>query len=93
MDDLSALLRNHIATPFPASVTKGIDYGSVDPVMIGADIYGWAKRVEQGEALTNDERSRLASARDDLAASIDEFPPDARPYYVVVLDIADAALR
>jgi hypothetical protein len=82
-----------MATPFPLSVTKGIDYGSVDPVMIGADIYGWAKRVEQGDALTNDERSRLASARDDLVASIDQFPPDARPYYEVVLDIADAALR
>jgi hypothetical protein len=74
-------------------VTKGIDYGSVDPVMIGSDIFGWAKRVERGEVLTHEERSRLASARDDLVASIDEFPPDARDYFEVVLDIADSALQ
>jgi hypothetical protein len=33
-----------MAEPFPHSVEKGEDYGEVDAVMIGADIYGWASR-------------------------------------------------
>ena len=79
--------------PFPASVEKGVDYGLVDPVMIGADIYGWATRIEGGTVLNPVDRDRLAAARDGLLASLPEFPADARPYYELVLNIANEALR
>ena len=42
---LAKEMRLHMAGPFPDSVEKGLDYGEVDAVMIGADIYGWATRA------------------------------------------------
>jgi hypothetical protein len=69
-----------------------MDYGRVDSVMIGADICGWAMQIDGGGALDAVDRGRLAAARDDLLASVDEFPLDARPYYELVLDIANEAL-
>ena len=91
--DLAVLLREHMATPFPRSVEKGIDYGLVDPVMIDADIYGWASRVAAGEDLPQIERRGLMKARDELIASLNAFPDDARPYYERVAQIATHALR
>jgi hypothetical protein len=91
--ELGELLRDHMEMPFPASVEKGVDYGLVDPVMIGADIYGWATRIEGGNVLDPVDRDRLAAARDELLASLGEFPADARPYYELVLKIANEALR
>jgi hypothetical protein len=79
--------------PFPESVIKGLDYGSVDAVMVDADIFGWALRVIMGGQLSGIARKRLRKARDDLAASLSFFPDDARPYYEVVLNLATAALR
>ena len=93
VDELGDLLREHTEMPFPASVTKGVDYGLVDPVMIGADIFGWASRIEGGNVLNPADRDRLAAARDELLASLGEFPADARPYYELVLRIANQALR
>lgn len=89
---LEELLSVHLADRFPESVVKGIDYGRVDPVMIGADVYGWAIRVARGGALSAVERERLITARDDLAASLATFPENARPYYETVLKLAEAAL-
>lgn len=91
-NDLSALLRDHMATPFPGSVEKGIYYGRVDSVMIGADIFGWASRVAAGEELPEIDRGGLTKARDDLMASLPAFPLDARRYFEVVAQIATSAL-
>ncbi len=93
VNTLTKLLREHMAMPFPVSVENGVSYGRVDPVMIDADVYGWASQIEQGVALSAIDRGRLAAARDDLATSLDLFPVDARPYYDLVLTIADEALR
>ena len=58
-DTLAYEMRLHMADPFPDSVQKGLDYGEVDAVMIGADIYGWATRAG---ALSELDRSRLLQA-------------------------------
>jgi hypothetical protein len=84
-DDLAEEMRLHLAEPFPESVKKGIDYGEVDPVLIGADFYGWATRAGSLSAL---DRSRLAQAADELQRSISAFPPDAQPHYERILRIA-----
>ena len=91
-DDLAALLRQHLETPFPTTVEKGVDYGLVDSVMIDADIHGWASRVAAGENLPEIEQRRLMKARNELMVSLDAFPHDARPYYDVLACIAAKAL-
>lgn len=88
-DDLAEEMRLHLAEPFPDSVVRGLDYGEVDPVLIGADIYGWATRAG---SLTDLERSHLMRAADELKRSIGAFPPEAQPYYERILRIADLAL-
>ena len=88
-DDLAEEMRLHMAEPFPESVEKGLDYGDVDAVMIGADIYGWATRAGSFSEL---DRSRLAQAADELQGSIGAFPPGAQPYYERVLRIARLTL-
>jgi hypothetical protein len=90
-DALAEEMQRHLAEPFPDPVTKGLEYGEVDAVMIGADIYGWASRALE-DSLTSGEQARLADAADALQHSIDSFPPDARPYYERVLRIAHLAL-
>jgi hypothetical protein len=93
MLELRRLLAEHLTTPFPFGVVKGRDYGSVDAVMIGADIYGWASRVAEGELLTSVDRDRPRLARDDLVRSMAAFPEAARPYYEQLVRIATAALN
>jgi hypothetical protein len=88
---LDELLTEHRSAPFPESVAKGEDYGEVDAVMIGADIYGWGLRAKGG-SLSAEDRERLRAARDGLSRSLTAFPDDARPYYEMVLAIANAAL-
>ncbi|MCG6566892.1 hypothetical protein [Tessaracoccus sp. ZS01] len=88
-ESLSDEMRQHLAEPFPDSVEKGLDYGEVDAVMIGADIYGWAIRAG---SLSEIDRSRLAQAADELQRSIPMFPSDAQPYYARLLRIARLAL-
>ena len=84
-------MAKHMSTPFPESVEKGLNYGEVDAVMIGADIYGWAVRAKSG-SLTTIDRDRLHLARDELARSLDAFPEQARPYYEQLVSLASAAL-
>jgi hypothetical protein len=71
-DDLAEKMRLHLAEPFPESVAKALDYGEVDAVMIGADIYGWASRAG---SLPELDRSQLAQAADALQRSIGAFQP------------------
>lgn len=92
MDTLQELIIKHRNMPFPRSVDKGVDYGAVDPVMIDADIYGWALRLSGGAALSPHERAQLEAARADLAESLAFFPDDAQPYYETLLKLATAAL-
>ncbi|MGW5190739.1 hypothetical protein ACWEOO_15925 [Kribbella sp. NPDC004138] len=86
---LAKEMRLHMAELFPDSVEKGLDYGEVDAVMIGADIYGWATRAG---SLSELDRSRLLQAADELQRSIQAFPPDAQPYYERIVRIARLAL-
>lgn len=92
MDDLAELIDQHRAEPFPSSVTKGIEYGEVDPVLIGADICGWALTVARGGSLSVVDAGCLRRACDDLVGSLDTFPDQARPYYERLLRIADHVL-
>lgn len=89
VDALWAEMRLHMAEAFPDSVEPGLDYGEVDAVMIGADIYGWATRAG---SLPEFERARLLKAADELQRSIAKFPVDARPYYERILRIPRLAL-
>jgi hypothetical protein len=59
-DALADEMRLHLADTFPAPAEKGLDYGEVDAVMIGADIYGWATRASE---LSDAERSSLSPSR------------------------------
>ena len=78
VDDIHAVeLAEHRNAPFPASVEKGRDYGEVDPVLIDADIFGWASQ----DRLDGAQKGSLRQAADELARSLDAFPADARPYY------------
>lgn len=89
--DLSDLMARHLAAPFPNEVEKGRDYGLVDPVMIGSDIYGGALAASR-QSLDEDGRRLLAEARAELASSLTEFPATARPYYELLVRVADLAL-
>ncbi|WP_182376509.1 hypothetical protein [Nocardioides sp. WS12] len=82
-------MRLHAAEPFPNSVEKGLDYGEVDAVMVGADIYGWAKRAGSRSDL---DRSRSLQAAEELQRSIGAFPAEAQTYYERILRIARLAL-
>jgi len=93
LDTLESLLAQHLAEPFPDAAVKGLDYGKVDAVMIGADVYGWSSRVERGEVLSDLERRSFEDAATDLSESILLFPDAARPYYELLLRIARAALN
>jgi len=87
--ELADEMQAHMAEPFPESVERGLGYGEVDAVMIGADIYGWATRAT---TLSRDERRRLGRAHDELERSIHALPSEARPYYVRLLRIARLTL-
>lgn len=91
-DDLTDEMRLHDTETFPGSVEKGCEYGEVDAVMIGADIYGWASHVASGVKLRGDQRSGLRRAAEELERSISSFPEDAQPYYERILRIARLAL-
>lgn len=88
--DLASEMRAHMAEPFPDSVQKGEDYGDVDAVMIGADIYGWADRAS---SLSPVDIARLRLAAEELERSLPAFPATARPYYERLLRIAHLALN
>jgi hypothetical protein len=88
VDDFHAAeLPEHRDAPFPKSVQKGRNYGNVDPVLIDADIFGWASR----SWLSAVQKQSVRVAADDLARSLDAFPHDARPYYERLLRIARRA--
>jgi hypothetical protein len=91
MANLKRLMKAHLRMPFPESVEKGEEYGDVNSVLIGADIYGWALLASRRQ-LSTDDASKLRSARDELAHSLDQFPPQARNYYESIMDLASAAL-
>jgi hypothetical protein len=92
MAELHDLIRDHRAAPFPVGIDKGVDCGRVDPVMIDADIFGWAMRAADA-ALPSDDLERLRCARDDLESSMSALPQDARPYFARLLKMAELALE
>ncbi len=92
-EELRTELAAHENAPFPDSVEKGINYGEVEPVMIEADIYGWAYSVAKGSSpLHPEDRKRLSQAADELERSVPTFPLEARPYYERILRIARLTL-
>jgi hypothetical protein len=80
-------LAEHRAAPFPDAVEKGEVYGEVDPVMIDADIIGWASQDRLDAVQTRS----LREAADQLDRSLDVLPVDARPYYERLLRLARRA--
>ena len=93
VDELRGLLAEHRADAFPESLEKGFDYGAVAPVMLDADIFGWASTIAAGSRLSSVDQRRLRSARDSLELSLNALPEEARAYYVRLLEIADKALN
>lgn len=81
---LADQLAAHLAEPFPGSVEKGAIFGEVDAVVVGADIYGWATE----DPLRPAYRQRLRETADELRRSLAAFPPDARPFYERLMQIA-----
>ncbi len=88
-ETLDSEMRRHRIDPFPDAIDKGLDYGEVDPVMIDADIVGWASRAESLSAL---DRQRLAQAEEELERSIHVLPAEAQPYFERLVRIARLAL-
>jgi len=91
-DSLQQLMQQHISTPFPASITKGDSYGEVEPVMVGADVYGWALGVARGTPLDDAQRRRLEDTHGALLRSMPSFPDAAQPYYELLAQLAVATL-
>lgn len=98
--DLRKLIDEHMGMPFPESVDKGLMYGEVDAVMIGADIVGWAARIESRETLNSIERTQdlLQIAADlqergiNLVAteqSIDTTTPEGKLFSTVIAAFAE----
>ncbi|MCP3877271.1 MAG: hypothetical protein GY701_02585 [Sulfitobacter sp.] len=82
----------HRRSAFPSSVEKGLDYGEVEPVMVGADIYGWAVQVAAGSELSESDSLRLAELQDQLRRSLSAFPEDAFLYFRGIGELASAVL-
>ncbi len=93
MRDLADLLEEHVSTPFPAEIEKGRDYGMVDPVMIDAEMFGWASSYTPGFQLNTDAHRSLERVRLELGESWGALPAAARPYFARLLRIADAAIQ
>lgn len=93
VERLRPLLREHLTDPFPESVEKGQDYGSVDPVMIDADIVGWVMRLVNTGPLPTEDRAGLEGARARLLGSLPALPSDSRPYYERLVEMATIALE
>jgi hypothetical protein len=89
---LEELMTEHQRMPFPDSVEKGADYGEVNSVLIGADIYGLALKASRGE-LEADDLQTLLVDRDRLVRSIADFPERARSYYELILKLATATIQ
>lgn len=86
---LASEMRKHLTEPFPDGIEKGLEYGEVDPVMIDADIFGWASRAG---SLSVVDRQRLAQAMQELERSLKAFPIEARSYYERLVRIARLSL-
>ncbi|MCP4963591.1 MAG: hypothetical protein GY925_30520 [Actinomycetia bacterium] len=93
MRDLSDLLEEHRDAYFPAETEKGRDYGMIDPVMIDADIFGWASSCASELQLDTDARRGLEQVRLELGESWNDLPVAALPYYARLLRLADAAVQ
>jgi hypothetical protein len=92
MTPLEELMAEHQRIPFPDCIEKGEDYGEVNSVLIGADIYGWALKASRGE-LHPDELPTLVAARDRLERSIEDFPEGAKSYFQLILKLAVATIE
>ena len=86
-------MREHLDAPFPEDVEKGREYGGVDCVMVGADIYGWSSAVLAGSGVSPEQRTSLERTAAQLRQALRLFPVGAQPYYEQLADLADEALR
>jgi hypothetical protein len=93
MRPLRDLLEEHLAADFPTEIEKSEFYGSIDPVMIGADIFGWVSSYASGSPLDDVARAGLEQARLDLGESMSALPTSTRPYYALLLRVADTAIQ
>ena len=73
------------------AVERGKDYGHVEPVMIDADIFGWASHAVDAP-LRPDQAKGLRRAAEELRSSLALFPAEAQPYFARLVHIAEQAL-
>lgn len=78
-------MHEHLAAPWPEAVERGSEYGGIDPVMVDADIYGFATRAR---SLRPDERDRLHATVRELEAVLVQLPEDAQPYFERLIRMA-----
>lgn len=93
MRPLADLLAEHRSAAFPASIERGRDYGSIEPVLIDADIFGWASGYASDRRIDANTRRRVEQTRSQLAESWSGLPESARPYFARLLRLADAAVQ
>lgn len=93
MRSITDLLDEQRDAEFPPEIEKGRNYGTVDPVMIDADIYGRVLNYVSGFQLDGEARACLEQARLELGHSFNELPNGARPYYARLLRLADVAVQ
>lgn len=91
MANLKKLMKARLKMRFPDNIEKDLGYGEVDPVLIDADLYGWALQSSENQ-LSPEDASRLRNARNKLIRSLDRFPPPARTYYESLVELASVAL-
>jgi hypothetical protein len=91
-DHLADLLVEHLSEPWPSDVPRGESFGSIEPVMAQADVFGWSLAALHG-ALSDTDRASLSEYADDIEASLGYLAPIGRTSFELVVELARAAVK
>jgi hypothetical protein len=91
-DHLADLLAEQLQEPWPADLEKGESYGTIEPVMAQADVFGWSLAALHG-ALSNSDRKSLSEYADEIEASLKYLPPVGRTSFELVVELARTAVK
>jgi hypothetical protein len=91
-DQLADLLVEHLIEPWPSDVPRGESFGSIEPVMAQADVFGWSLAALHG-ALSDTDRARLSSYADEIEASLGYLAPIGRTSFELLVELARAAVK